>query len=517
MTSKLRTTTVGLVVALAFAVPAFAQTAPAAPGLDQQLATVRARQSALERKRDELEAKAAKRIADLEGRLAKLKAETPYPAEEIIPVQLALANAQHAKGEIAQGYAQRRAPLDAEEMRLRRARVAGGQDADPPAPAASSSRTREVLSATQVLQRDLLGEQVTPGTYTFGDTETVDAALDDPKVQEGIGAYQRERASRSYGALSPAEQDHFDLLLAEHAENPAAQAVLLKGLASGNELDDLDWLGQQLEGKDAAWIEQNTTLTGDGTNGLVQAYSHSCVPTTMQALHGEFDPVYALKLRQDGDVTAVDSVDPLKHAKDAALEQKAGLEAVYPADGDIVSKPGWSGKATARSALGGQGLYGFDHLANKSDDATGLEYQMVVAPDYTHGSSRVDSDVAKATLEGSLEQGVPVPLAVKWTSGGGHALLAYDRRVQTQPDGTETVDYRVYDPDDGQSTWIPQGDLIGANSKDGTFDYRGNTALNAYVMVAMEPGQGGRDANPALQRYQERNVVRDSVVTQEIR
>lgn len=118
---------------------------------------------------------------------------------------------------------------------------------------------------------------------------------------------------------------------------------------------------------------------------------------------------------------------------------------------------------------------------------------------------------------GVARAGRPGPLAVKWTSGGGHALLAYDRRVQTQPDGTETVDYRVYDPDDGQSTWIPQGDLIGANSKDGTFDYRGNTALNAYVMVAMEPGQGGRDANPALQRYQERNVVRDSVVTQEIR
>jgi hypothetical protein len=289
------------------------------------------------------------------------------------------------------------------------------------------------------------------------DTKLSEEARLDRKI---IGDAQKERADKKYEALNDEGKKRFNKLV-EGTKSSEERDYIMKSLAANYSMDDIEAFAKKINGKDKDWLQNNLKLTGntDG-KGVKQQWSHSCNATTTQALRGELDPIYALKLHEENkDITTADNSDGAKANPKLAKEQKKALESEYsgPASGKH------KGKAVARDQLAnGSGRWA-DDLMNDMSDVTGVEYA-----NQKIGSSYKVDDAVK-DIDSGLKKGHPVPIVI------GNSSTAYTHYVLVtgrDPGPPET--FTIHDPWDGVTVKRSVQDV-----KDGKINLAGSNQISA--------------------------------------
>ena len=246
-----------------------------------------------------------------------------------------------------------------------------------------------------------------------------------------LNKHQASRAELKYKALSPDDKKAFDQAIAK-AKSESEKAYLKKALAAGRSQAEIAAFADRIRGKDAAWMQDNLKLTGStkGT-GVQQQFSHSCNATTLQALKGELDPVYALQVHdQNPNLAELDEHDPTRFNPNLAAEQKAVLESKYT--GKLGTMRG--GVADARAGTAGKGRW-LDDKLNDLTPETGIHYD----------TQMIGKDVAQqqavANIDAAVRQGAPVPIVVGSKPGEtAHYVLV------TGASDTLPTTYTIHDP-----------------------------------------------------------------------
>jgi chromosome segregation ATPase len=274
-----------------------------------------------------------------------------------------------------------------------------------------------------------------------------------------IGSAQKERAESKLNALDEESRKRFNKL-AEQAKSPAELDYLTKSLAANYSIDEIEAFAKKINGKNDEWMQNNLRLTGstDG-KGVKQQWKHSCNATTAQAVRGELDPIYALKLHEENtDITSADNADATKTNPKLAAEQKKMLESKYT--GGVAG--GTAGTALNRGDAGKSGRWG-DDLVNNMSETTGVEYaNKKIGPSYTVDDAITDVDTG-------LKKGHPVPLVIGANSTNyQHYVLVTGRNEGPPPTWT------IHDPWDGVTVTRSVQDI-----KDGKINVANCKAISA--------------------------------------
>ena len=242
-----------------------------------------------------------------------------------------------------------------------------------------------------------------------------------------IGTPQLDRANKLLEAMPPEDKAKIQKVM--DGATPEAKKYLTKALASKHSAAEIEEFSKKIAGKDQKWMDEHLHLVGQSDGkGIKQQWHDSCGPTTVQAMTGELDPIYALKTREDNtDVTDVNEDDGEAMNKAMADEQKKNLE-----DHGGVAKP----RAPGKSA-GGKGMP-LDDLLSEQTDKVGVKFDREdLSSD--DGMTKGLDDAQK-----SLKSGLPVPVRV--TDGaGGHFIL------MTGVEDGPPRKYSFHDPWDGKT------------------------------------------------------------------
>jgi len=147
-----------------------------------------------------------------------------------------------------------------------------------------------------------------------------------PVPRASLGPAQTARATKLMDAMTPKDRADVEAILTK--AKPAEKQYVEKALASNHTARDIKTFYSKIAGKDVKWMERNLHVVGEPSGkGIKQQWRDSCGPTTVQAMMGELDPVYALKLRMENPNLdrANDESGATKNPK-AAAEQKLILE-----------------------------------------------------------------------------------------------------------------------------------------------------------------------------------------------
>lgn len=295
------------------------------------------------------------------------------------------------------------------------------------------------------------------------------ASLDSLPAEAMVGAQQQARVRHLLEGL-PKEDYATFTKLANELHDPVARGFLYKALAAGNTMTDLTWFAAEIAGKDRGWLIDHLTL-GDPRGvggGVKQQWSTSCNAAVTLTLRGNYDPVFALRLRnRNAEVGEVDDHDPHALNMNQADLEKQMLESPYAGNHPASPKP-HQGVAAPRVSQG-TGRYA-DDLLNSQAKATGITFASVANPNGTQ---------VVAVLERSLAAGMQVPLVV----GDMSAPQAHYVLVQSRREVAGDIEYNVHDPWTGESTWIKASDIAndsipGAYHKVGTVEVPNQVAGN---------------------------------------
>jgi hypothetical protein len=291
----------------------------------------------------------------------------------------------------------------------------GGADA-----AAAQNQAEPAVEAEAPVQR-----------YTDADRVVLEAAVADDGV---IGSYQMGLVPRALNHLTQPAYETFRSII-DNAGSDLERAYLFKALAAGRNLADITNFSGRIRGRSERWLRRNLTLvnTAGGGGGVTQQYSDSCAPTTQQALHGQFDPIYALELRSSGNIaqqTPNALTDPTTLAnRREAREQR-----------NLLTSGG--GSLADRATGGGAGVSdtNYRQLVNRLASTTGVSYVARYIP------GDLSWDQAFRRMNRALDQGIAMPAGVTSPppSSGGHAVLL------TRHEGNR---YQIHDPWTGQTVW----------------------------------------------------------------
>lgn len=224
-----------------------------------------------------------------------------------------------------------------------------------------------------------------------------------PVPRAELGETQKTRADSLLAGMSEDDQAKVKKIL-DSAE-PDQKKYLTKALASKHSAAEITAFNKKIAGKSKTWMEANLHLVGNSKGkGIRQQWHDSCGPTTVQAMMGELDPMYALKLHEENsNVTTANFADGSKINKKMGAEQKKMLE-------------DHGGVAVSRSEDGGAGMV-LDGLLNEQTAKIGVKFDIQSASDDTEMSAALD-DAEKA-----LKSGLPVPVRVGDDGEGGHFVL----------------------------------------------------------------------------------------------
>lgn len=253
-----------------------------------------------------------------------------------------------------------------------------------------------------------------------------------PPVKPGeVGPDQKKRADKQLAALPPEDKAKVEKIIADAP--PSQKGYLEKALASRHSASEIETFHKQIAGKDEKWMRENLHLVGDSEGrGIKQQWHDSCVPTTMQAMKAELDPIYALKIRTENpDFKNVDEADGAKLNPKMAAEQKQDLE-------------NNGGVAVSRDDEGGQGV-NMTTALNSHSAETGLTFDTESVTDKTVNDALSDIDA-------TLNKGLPVPIRVGGASGG-HAVL-----VVSMEAGPPRL-YSIHDPWDGKIVKVTEDEI----------------------------------------------------------
>jgi hypothetical protein len=273
-----------------------------------------------------------------------------------------------------------------------------------------------------------------------------------------IGPFTLGRANDALDRMSPQDHARFARALAA-AKTDEERAVLLKALVSGSPVSDVEWLGSQIQGKGHSWLLSQTTLTdpGEAGGGVQQQFETTCGSTTVEAMRGTYDPVWALRMHQHNpNMGDVDVTDPWHRNPNLAADQKALHNTPYTGSrgGD------GGGKLTPRDDFTGGGRWVDDTLSAQSKH-TGLKFSPL------KNKGAVPPQEVIKTLDHNLDRGRVVPVLVGDTDqdrANAHYVLAMARRPRS--DGYPGFEYQIHDPWEGSTTWTTDQEM-----REGKGDY----------------------------------------------
>jgi len=242
---------------------------------------------------------------------------------------------------------------------------------------------------------------------------------------------------------------------------PEAKKYLTKAISTKHSAAEIEAFAKKIAGKDQAWMDENLHLVGlSEGKGIKQQWHDSCGPTTIEAMTGELDPIYALKLHEENtDITTVDKKNATKINANMAEDQRAKLE-------------GHGGAAVSRSGSGGKGM-ALNGILGEQKDKTGLNFENI---DLEAGD--LDAKMTKGLDEAqkSLKAGLPVPVRVGNGGGDGHFVL------MTGVDDGPPRRYSFHDPWEGKTVVFSDEQI-----KKGKLDIAGWTKLTDVFNPSMAP------------------------------
>ncbi len=226
-----------------------------------------------------------------------------------------------------------------------------------------------------------------------------------PVPRADLGKPQQDRASELMEAMPDDDRAKVQKLLSQAKGDE--KKYLTKAVASKHSAAELEVFYKEIAGKDQKWMDENLHLIGlSSGKGIKQQWHDSCGPTTVQAMMGELDPVYALKLHKENkDVTKSNEADGEAMDPKMAEEQRAMLE--DRGGGVAVSRDQHEGT--------GKGM----NITNLLGDQTpkiGLKFSL----EGTETDEKMTKGLNDAAI--ALKKGLPVPVRVGGAAGG-HAVL----------------------------------------------------------------------------------------------
>jgi hypothetical protein len=253
-----------------------------------------------------------------------------------------------------------------------------------------------------------------------------------------INDRQVARAIAAIGRLSDPDYLQFRQLM-HYAGSGAELAFLCKALAADRSVADIATFAAAIRGQDRAWLLANlsvadeTTAQGASTMGIQQQWQMSCGPTTVQTLHAENDPIYALALTSGGPVVGQNMGNFWM-----TVEQGATL----------------LGHGSTPTPIGtnGQGAWVESDL-NALSNATGVTYTYtaVTALQPTNPANGA-VDKAVTSIINFLNQGIQVPLVIGGSPGAtSHYVMAMR---------AENDQILVHDPGNGVTTWVTRAQFL---------------------------------------------------------
>ena len=250
-----------------------------------------------------------------------------------------------------------------------------------------------------------------------------------------LGAAQSARAEALIKSMPEKDAKELRSVL-DRAKSESERQYLTKGVAAGHSIKEVKAFAAKIAGKDAKWLQDNLSLTGNSEGkGVKQQWSMSCNATAQEAVRGEMDPIYALKMHEENPhLTEADETSGTKLNKSLGQEQKKLLESKNP-DG---SK---GGDAVARgSGIAADGRWNTD-LLNNIQKSTGLSYERKrVGVDET-------MDQSVTSINDGLAKGAPVPIVIG--DGGKNATAHYVVIVASDPGPPRY--YSIHDPASGDT------------------------------------------------------------------
>ncbi|MFI9425656.1 peptidoglycan-binding protein [Streptomyces achromogenes] len=276
------------------------------------------------------------------------------------------------------------------------------------------------------------------------------------EYNEILTAGDLERSGRAMDRLPAADRARMDQLLAG-AGSPQEKAYLMKALAAGHSVDDIETFGRKIHGKDPAWLQQHLSpivTQGDSLKDEgVDAGSGANVNTDLQSFRGQqwaqggdgregtcvasstvtaramVDPVYALSL----------TGGPSGQENDPAAFRRRLVDEQHRVHTEGHGGANWDGMV----------LEGKTEVVNKEiSPETGSAYELheVKSAD---ARRNVLPEIEKAVAEGR-----PVPIGVEgYEADGtrhGHAMMII---------GQEGDKLEIYNPW-GQTTWVSEDDFV---------------------------------------------------------
>ncbi|WP_330458403.1 peptidoglycan-binding protein [Streptomyces sp. NBC_00820] len=270
----------------------------------------------------------------------------------------------------------------------------------------------------------------------------------DRELNEILTANDLERSGRAMEKLPPADRARMELLLTG-ASTPQEKAYLMKALAAGYSVDEVETFGGKIHGKDEVWLREHlapvTTGNGPSATGqedqdfngkLWDQDGETCVPSSTVTARAIVDPVYALELTGGPDGTD----DDPEHFRERLTDEQLRMH-----DEGDGSNSGWlwDRKPAGMDADGQVEISG-----KELGPHTGAGYQA-----QEMGSADDRRDVLP-DIEKSVAEGKPVPINIeRYDENGdwhGHSMMII---------GQEGDRLQIYNPW-GVTTWVSEEDFV---------------------------------------------------------
>jgi hypothetical protein len=279
-----------------------------------------------------------------------------------------------------------------------------------------------------------------------------------------ISTAQAKRANDKFNKLSPEDQKRFQDLL-DKAGSDEERLYIAKAFAACHSVDECEAFANKIRGKDKTWLNDNCKLTGSSTgSGVQQQWSHSCNATTVEAVHGEMDPIYALGVHEDNpNFGKVDDADANKENPNLAADQKKMLESEYSGP----SSAKHTGVAANRGEANKGGGRWADDYFNGLSDETGVTYTNQQDPNVVDAMKSIDAGVS---------QGVPVPIVI----GNGPGQYTHYVLVTGMDPGPPKT-YTIHDPYSGKTVTRTADDV-----KDGKINIANSNKITAIENPKLE-------------------------------
>ncbi|MEU0809345.1 peptidoglycan-binding protein [Streptomyces sp. NPDC005970] len=258
-------------------------------------------------------------------------------------------------------------------------------------------------------------------------------------LNEILTANELKRSSEFMDKMNAHDKAEFDRLLSA-AKSPQERAYLMKALAAGHEVREIDGFAQQIHGRSPQWLSDRLTpvviqSTESGTNYVNyqgakwdQGPDGTCVASSTVNARAMIDPLYALRLTTGGRPGDPKYDNPTAFA-DRLKEEQNRVHA--EGGGDPLPD-------------GGMNPYGQQHVADvEVGGHTGANYAERKL------DNTAERQASLAEIERNVDNGVPVPVDVKGYSGK-HAMMIV---------GHEGDRLQVYNPW-GTTTWISEDDFV---------------------------------------------------------